>query len=107
LHPALAPAPPPVARLFPDTTLFRSELQALGQRLRAPCAPAQPRHARRRASRRGRAAAALARGGGQERQRGGRVGPPRARPRERRSEEHTSELQSRENLVCRPLREKK
>src|SRR5690606_40750344 len=26
---------------------------------------------------------------------------------QRRSEEHTSELQSRENLVCRPLREKK
>src|SRR5690606_39594662 len=26
---------------------------------------------------------------------------------EKRSEEHTSELQSRENLVCRPLREKK
>src|SRR6266511_5710714 len=30
-----------------------------------------------------------------------------ARPDERRSEEHTSELQSRENLVCRLLLEKK
>src|SRR5690606_42151955 len=29
------------------------------------------------------------------------------RPRRRRSEEHTSELQSRENLVCRLLLEKK
>src|SRR5271165_7405208 len=32
--------------------------------------------------------------------------PPQSRPR-RRSEEHTSELQSRENLVCRLLLEKK
>src|SRR5690606_41576704 len=30
-----------------------------------------------------------------------------ARPPANRSEEHTSELQSRENLVCRPLLEKK
>src|SRR5690606_40594366 len=29
------------------------------------------------------------------------------RPSQARSEEHTSELQSRENLVCRPLLEKK
>src|SRR5690606_42101434 len=34
-------------------------------------------------------------------------GPSRARPRAARSEEHTSELQSRENLVCRLLLEKK
>src|SRR5690606_42150046 len=34
--------------------------------------------------------------------------PPRAPTRRlNRSEEHTSELQSRENLVCRPLLEKK
>src|SRR5690606_39834373 len=33
--------------------------------------------------------------------------PRQARHRRRRSEEHTSELQSRENLVCRLLLEKK
>src|SRR5690606_39691063 len=33
--------------------------------------------------------------------------PPADRRRDRRSEEHTSELQSRENLVCRLLLEKK
>src|SRR5690606_13679765 len=39
----------------------------------------------------------------------GRLGTENAcrRPRSRRSEEHTSELQSRENLVCRLLLEKK
>src|SRR5690606_40992882 len=48
---------------------------------------------------------------GRSRQRGGIYGclcpqiPPRCR--DRRSEEHTSELQSRENLVCRLLLEKK
>src|SRR5690606_39408294 len=36
----------------------------------------------------------------------GASSPPRAE-RDRRSEEHTSELQSRENLVCRLLSEKK
>src|SRR2546427_6027673 len=34
-------------------------------------------------------------------------GPPKYRPRHRRSEEHTSELQSQSNLVCRLLLEKK
>src|SRR5690349_24184468 len=33
--------------------------------------------------------------------------PSRPRPRDRRSEEHTSELQSRRDLVCRLLLEKK
>src|SRR2546430_13446580 len=37
-----------------------------------------------------------------------RAGPPRSRPcHENRSEEHTSELQSQSNLVCRLLLEKK
>src|SRR2546430_4264630 len=36
-----------------------------------------------------------------------REGPNRARPGSRRSEEHTSELQSQSNLVCRLLLEKK
>src|SRR5690606_39589534 len=35
------------------------------------------------------------------------MGVPRANPAPGRSEEHTSELQSRENLVCRLLLEKK
>src|SRR2546429_6715712 len=35
------------------------------------------------------------------------VGAPRRKPRARRSEEHTSELQSRLHLVCRLLLEKK
>src|SRR3712207_7767010 len=38
---------------------------------------------------------------------GGSVWPQRSRGRARRSEEHTSELQSRQYLVCRLLLEKK
>src|SRR2546427_7664273 len=73
---------PPRSTLFPYTTLFRSA------------------HERR-------AAADVPRHGGL-RQRGERhrlVGADR-RPRDR-SEEHTSELQSQSNLVCRLLLEKK
>src|SRR3712207_7962750 len=72
---------PPRSTLFPYTTLFRS----VGRRL-----PGRPR---------------LPVG------RGGRVldGDRRPRPRQRRprSEEHTSELQSRQYLVCRLLLDKK
>src|SRR2546427_4776729 len=73
---------PPRSTLFPYTTLFRSRRRPGGRRGtgRSP----------------------------------GRVGPPaRARPcarlprAGRRSEEHTSELQSQSNLVCRLLLEKK
>src|SRR5690606_40125875 len=60
---------------------------------RARC-PGRPRRARRSGRRSGSARAPLRRGGE----------PGRARDR---SEEHTSELQSRENLVCRLLLEKK
>src|SRR5260370_27387118 len=84
---------PPRSTLFPYTTLFRSALALAAQ-------PARRQGGRRR--RRGGAA-----GGG--RQRG--VRRPRAvRDRGRRtprSEEHTSELQSHLNLVCRLLLEKK
>src|SRR2546427_9520808 len=73
---------PPRSTLFPYTTLFRS-----------PGAPPQRR--RSRSSRRGR------RGTGRTRR---RWPPPR---RTGRSEEHTSELQSQSNLVCRLLLEKK
>src|SRR2546430_11859020 len=68
---------PPRSTLFPYTTLFRST--------RSPRAPGV---------------------------RMGRIGPVRARPAadatvSGRSEEHTSELQSQSNLVCRLLLEKK
>src|SRR5690349_24154921 len=77
--------PPPRSTLFPYTTLFRSRALRRG--------PARDHHA------------------------AGAEGPRRRRPRPRRgraglparhrSEEHTSELQSRRDLVCRLLLEKK
>src|SRR3712207_8730203 len=79
---------PPRSTLFPYTTLFRSGA-GLPLRPRPPL-PALPR-----------------RGGLRPR----RVGPPDLLrlppPRPGRSEEHTSELQSRQYLVCRLLLEKK
>src|SRR5436309_8747904 len=83
---------PPRSTLFPYTTLFRSPRSLL--RARRPSFPLAGRagssrrqwsadpHLRRSPLRAGRAACS-------------------------RSEEHTSELQSRENLVCRLLLEKK
>src|SRR3712207_7923991 len=73
---------PPRSTLFPYTTLFRSARVA-GRRLlgRAP---------------------ALRRPHG-----GGPLGPRRRGRAASRSEEHTSELQSRQYLVCRLLLEKK
>src|SRR5437870_11528230 len=72
---------PPRSTLFPYTTLFRSDggYRPVGnRRLRAPPS--------------GRSA---------------RSAPPSHRCARRRSEEHTSELQSRGHLVCRLLLEKK
>src|SRR3712207_7614028 len=78
---------PPRSTLFPYTTLFRS-------RRRSATSPARRRSARTRAgSHRSRATA----------MRTGRLRWARSR----RSEEHTSELQSRQYLVCRLLLEKK
>src|SRR5690349_24948217 len=74
---------PPRSTLFPYTTLFRSPAPT---GLRTP-----PRRARSRGRSRRRTA--------------GRCRT--ARPAPRRSEEHTSELQSRRDLVCRLLLEKK
>src|SRR5436309_11690482 len=77
---------PPISTLFPYTTLFRSGPGGVGE-------PG--------GGRRGRAVE-----GGE----GGIVAPcgnDRVRHLVERSEEHTSELQSRENLVCRLLLEKK
>src|SRR5256885_7619692 len=78
---------PPRSTLFPYTTLFRS----------AAVRPAEPgRLAARRRPRLGRL-------------QGGQLGadPPAVGCRQLRSEEHTSELQSPCNLVCRLLLEKK
>src|SRR5256885_8110857 len=69
---------PPRSTLFPYTTLFRSRKF--------------PRGAARQATRNARPPSA---------------GAVRSRPLEKRSEEHTSELQSPCNLVCRLLLEKK
>src|SRR2546430_13429984 len=71
---------PPRSTLFPYTTLFRSRTGA-----RRGARRAAPRQARNRSSQRAR-------------------DPPRSGSR---SEEHTSELQSQSNLVCRLLLEKK
>src|SRR3712207_6955189 len=85
---------PPRSTLFPYTTLFRSRDPA------------------RRAGRRGLAARRARRGRRSDRavvRRGDEAGVAAAasfRP-PRRSEEHTSELQSRQYLVCRLLLEKK
>src|SRR3712207_7805572 len=85
---------PPRSTLFPYTTLFRSELPGgRGGRLRLPGGGAAAPTGELRRSARGR----------------GGVGKqlPTGFPRDKRSEEHTSELQSRQYLVCRLLLEKK
>src|SRR3712207_9019617 len=84
---------PPRSPLFPHTTLFRS------QRAAAPAA------GRRRGRVRGTARAAR-RPAGHPRAAAPGGGPCRGTA-DRRSEEHTSELQSRQYLVCRLLLEKK
>src|SRR3712207_7500493 len=80
---------PPRSTLFPYTTLFRSTSAPIARsdapsrrRCRTACGPARSRPGRARST-------------------AGRIAP-RAR-----SEEHTSELQSRQYLVCRLLLEKK
>src|SRR5437870_8807133 len=75
---------PPTSTLFPYTTLFRSRSIRPCRRPRR--SPGGSSRSRRRWS-------------------AGRAAPPRGRAR--RSEEHTSELQSRGHLVCRLLLEKK
>src|SRR5688572_30950237 len=94
---------PPRSTLFPYTTLFRSE--RAGERLHQRVAPGDRRPARR--------AFAAERDIARERyvlQRRDAVAAGRARRarhQQVRSEEHTSELQSQSNLVCRLLLEKK
>src|SRR3712207_8644963 len=74
---------PPRSTLFPYTTLFRSELVAAGVRVSVDTTRAEG------------AEAALA------------AGAVMVNDVSGRSEEHTSELQSRQYLVCRLLLEKK
>src|SRR3712207_8154109 len=85
---------PPRSTLFPYTTLFRSRAAARPLRARARCADPRGRRGRGgvRPSGSGRRRGALRRLHGSRRL---------------RSEEHTSELQSRQYLVCRLLLEKK
>src|SRR5690349_22101763 len=73
---------PPRSTLFPYTTLFRSRRRAPGPRTRTPPTRSSPAAATSTATR-------------------------PARCSRCRSEEHTSELQSRRDLVCRLLLEKK
>src|SRR2546428_8502950 len=79
---------PPRSTLFPYTTLFRSNAASL---VGGGTRPVQPAPA-------GSAASLL---------RAGRLDPKLSPERRVRSEEHTSELQSRSDLVCRLLIEKK
>src|SRR5258708_11697764 len=77
---------PPRSTLFPYTTLFRSTISSA--LARNDCAPCLPHPARPR--------------------RFGSIFPPASRSAGPcRSEEHTSELQSPDHLVCRLLLEKK
>src|SRR5690606_40573229 len=93
----------PRSPLFPYTTLFRSGVRPGPPHGReAPPGPsvcASGPSARR--------ARALPPGSVPDRIRPGRLPAPVGRVIRGRSEEHTSELQSRENLVCRLLLEKK
>src|SRR3712207_7051950 len=79
---------PPRSTLFPYTTLFRSQADAQdprdAQRVPEPLLDPYQRHAHH-----------------------ARPGPPSGSSGNERSEEHTSELQSRQYLVCRLLLEKK
>src|SRR2546430_7378624 len=92
---------PPRSTLFPYTTLFRSD----GGTPRRPPhrAAARDRSARSRAHPASGASTADRR----RRSRDGGSSPCPGRKGIARSEEHTSELQSQSNLVCRLLLEKK
>src|SRR3712207_7663709 len=92
---------PPRSTLFPYTTLFRSEDRQAGDRRHPPLVehvePPVAEHAAPRRDRRLHAQSEEA----QERLQDDHLGHLE------RSEEHTSELQSRQYLVCRLLLEKK
>src|SRR3712207_7058512 len=95
--------PPPRSTLFPYTTLFRSAADHQRTRRRERGLDARTPAGSSQARARGPAAFAGGRFGV-----GGRLGHRHAVVVcARRSEEHTSELQSRQYLVCRLLLEKK
>src|SRR3712207_7940431 len=86
---------PPRSTLFPYTTLFRSPRRSPGAHVGG-------------GARRPVAGGLVLRGSARARAVGGRgLRSNHARGRHRRSEEHTSELQSRQYLVCRLLPETK
>src|SRR5687768_18014722 len=85
---------PPISTLFPYTTLFRSAHRDVARGV-VDRAAYQPRLALPHVPARGTAHGERA------------VGPDRQHQLGARSEEHTSELQSRLQLVCRLLLEKK
>src|SRR2546427_6232139 len=85
---------PPRSTLFPYTTLFRSPPWLPGRRV-VPRVPQDPLARRAQAVARDRT------------RRGSRSEAGLRARRGARSEEHTSELQSQSNLVCRLLLEKK
>src|SRR3712207_7015959 len=94
---------PPRSTLFPYTTLFRSVAGGtLGAGARRRAGRERPgAHGERAGAQEGAAARRLGEDGGAE------VGRMVGHGRQSRSEEHTSELQSRQYLVCRLLLEKK
>src|SRR5688572_32301730 len=93
---------PPRSTLFPYTTLFRS---------RALAEPVESRLLQRAGEARPQGAARSVVDAGRDRRLGRHrrrhPAPRQAPPADERSEEHTSELQSQSNLVCRLLLEKK
>src|SRR3712207_8193481 len=93
---------PPRSTLFPYTTLFRSEVEAA----QAAVVVAHAKVSFEEDGLGGERQPRDERGGEQREGRALRVEPDDAAGRQR-SEEHTSELQSRQYLVCRLLLEKK
>src|SRR3712207_8894051 len=98
---------PPRSTLFPYTTLFRSVAEALGELVRTGVAAGHREPASRAPAQLHLRAEMEIAGGGRGGQRG--VGDEIAQEwltvMGQRSEEHTSELQSRQYLVCRLLLE--
>src|SRR3712207_6973049 len=92
---------PPRSTLFPYTTLFRSSVQAL----RHPAPLGRDRQGSARPDQAAERPAPPDRDRGEEPR--GRALAPDEPGDQGRSEEHTSELQSRQYLVCRLLLEKK
>src|SRR5687768_18000417 len=89
---------PPRSTLFPYTTLFRSGSEIRGSKATAACSTAVRPSGRRPSSGHSTRPWAFS---------AARDGPTTSGNGASRSEEHTSELQSRLHLVCRLLLEKK